>query len=327
MAQINLTYSCNRNCSYCYAKGFSKRWPKEITLEGLEYIFKFVTKQGKKDIAFTGGEPILFSKINDALKLAERYGLKASMPTNGTSSLKGININSSAIDVFLVNFNPPSEYSNRELKILYSNLKILRGIKKVVLRFNITSPDISYDYVIDACERLNIRRVDFALILPSSSGQNKYIKKEELKDFTQYVLELAKSLVKHNIQGCFSQPFPWCLFSEKERAFLIKNSGLHSICWIGERCIVTPDLTILPCPLLAMEGPSLRKFKNQEEITNYYKDFISMLKWKTNLFPECEDCTFRKTKQCQGGCLIYKFLQAKNLGKLTDEDLKLPKVD
>jgi len=118
MAQINLTYSCNRNCSYCYAKGFLKRWPKEITLEGLEYIFKFVTKQGQKDIAFTGGEPFLFSKINNALKLAESYGLKVTIPTNGTYSLEGININSPAINVFLVNFNPPSEYSNRELKIL-----------------------------------------------------------------------------------------------------------------------------------------------------------------------------------------------------------------
>jgi len=327
MAQINLTYSCNRNCSYCYAKGFSKRWPGEITLEGLEYIFKWTTKQGKRDVAFTGGEPTLFSKINDALKLAESYGLKVIVPTNGTSDLKGININSPAINVFLINFNPPSEYSNGELEVLYSNLKTLRRIKRVIFRFNITSPDISYDYLIDACERLDIRRVDFALVLPSSLNQNEYIKKEKLKDFTQYILKLAKSLVEHDIRGCFAQPFPRCLFSEKERAFLIKNSDFHSICWIGERCIVTPDLTILPCPLLVMEGPSLKKFKNQKEITNYYKDVVNRLKWEIDLFPQCKDCVFKKNKQCQGSCLIYKFLQAKDSGKLTDKDLRPPSRD
>lgn len=323
MAQINLTYSCNRNCSYCYAKGFSKRWPGEITLERLEYIFKWVVNQGKRDVAFTGGEPVLFSKFNDALELAESYGLKVIIPTNGTSNLEGININSPAISVFLINFNPPSKYSSRELETLYSNLTTLRKVKKVILRLNITSPDISYDYIIDACERLNIRRVDFALVLPSAFNQNEYIKREKLKDFTQYILELAKSLVEHNIRGCFSQPFPRCLFSEKDRAFLIKNSDFHSICWIGERCIVTPNLTILPCPILAVEGPSLKKFKDQEEITNYYKDVVNRLKWEINLFSQCQDCTFKKTRQCQGGCLIYKFLQAKNSGKLTDKDFNI----
>ncbi|XOB46834.1 MAG: radical SAM protein [Candidatus Nealsonbacteria bacterium] len=327
MAQINLTYSCNRNCSYCYAKGFSKRWPGEITLEGLEYIFKWTTKQGKKDIAFTGGEPTLFSKINSALKLAEKYKLKVIFCTNGTTVIEEINIESPAINLFLVNFNSPSEYSPQELEILHSNLKTLRKAKKVILRFNITSPDVSYGYLIDVCERLNIRRVDFVLVLPSIFDQNEYIEKEKLKDFTQYILKLAKSLVEHDIRGCFAQPFPRCLFSEKERAFLMKNSDFHSICWIGERCIVTPDLTILPCPLLAVEGPSLKKFKNQKEITNYYKDVVNRLKWEIDLFPQCKDCVFKKNKQCQGGCLIYKFLQAKNLGKLTDKDLRPPSID
>ncbi|UZE93291.1 MAG: radical SAM protein [Candidatus Nealsonbacteria bacterium] len=309
MMHINLTYACNRNCNYCFAKGFLEKWPREISLQGLESVFRWATKQKIKRVSFGGGEPTLFSKINSALELAEKYGLKIVISTNGTTDIKRINIDSPAIDSFLVTLNPPSEYSSQELKTLYSNLEAMRRVKRVILRFNIISLDVSYSYLIDTCERLNIRRVDFALVLPSALNQNEYIKKEKLKDFTQYILKLAKSLVEHDIRGCFAQPFPRCLFSEKERAFLMKNSGFHSICWTGEGCVVTPDLTILPCLLLAVEGPSLKKFKNQKEITNYYKDVVNRLKWEIDFFPQCKDCVFKKNKQCQGGCLIYKFLQ------------------
>lgn len=326
MIHVNLTYSCNRNCSYCFAKDFLKRWPQEISLEGLETVFKWLSKQGIKDqINFLGGEPTLFSKINSALKLAEKYGLKIMLCTNGIFDIKKINIKSPAITFFAVNLNPPSEYSSQELKILYSNLKaIKKSFKNVIFRFNITSLDVSYDYLIDTCERLNIRYIEFGLVFPSIFNQNKYIKKENLKEFSQYILRLAKDLLRHNIRHVVGEPFPLCFFSEKEREFLVKNSGLHGVCRSGEEIYsITPNLTVLPCSALAIEGPHLDSFKDEKEIFNYYKEIIDKLKWEIDLFPQCRDCIFKKNKQCQGSCLIYKFLQAKNSKKLTNKDLKL----
>ncbi len=327
MMNINLTYSCNRNCSYCFAKGFLEKWPQEISLEGLESVFRWATKQKIKKVSFSGGELTLFSKINSALELAEEYGLKIVPSINGTTNIERINIDSPAIDFFLVSLNPPSEYSFQELKTLYSNLKTIRRVKRVVLRFNITSLDVSYSYLIDTCERLNIRRIDFALIFPSIFGQNKYIKKRELKDFSPYILQLARDLLKHNILGVFSEPFPLCFFSEKEKEFLVKNNNLHGVCSTGKGCVITPNLTILPCSALAIEGPSLETFKNKKEIFDYYKKVIDRLKWEIDLFPQCKDCIFKKNKQCQGGCLIYKFLQIGDSIKLTDRDFKLPSKD
>jgi len=328
MIEVKLTHSCNRSCSYCYAKGFLERWPQEISLEGLESIFKWATKQEMKEITLSGGEPTLFSKINSALKLAEKYGLKIELNTNGTVDVKRINIDSPAIDSFFVSLNPSSEYSSQELETLCSNLKAFKkNFKRVILRFNIISPDVSYNYLIDICERLNIRYVDFAPVFPSVFNQNKYIKKENLKDFSQYILRLVNDLLKHDIRNRFVEPFPLCLFSERERLFLIKNSKLDGVCKSGEYCAITPNMTVLPCSALAIEGPSLDKFKNQKEITDYYKEIIDKLRWEIDLFPQCKDCLFKKNKQCQGACLIYKFLQAKNSGELTNEDLKLSGMD
>lgn len=291
MIEINLTYSCNRNCSYCFTKGFLRKWPKEISVQGLEAIFKWIVKQRIGDVInFSGGEPTLFSEINSALGLAEKYGLKITISTNGTTNLENINIKSPAITSFYVTLNPPSKYSFQELKTLYSNLKIFKkNFKRVIFRFNITSPDVSYDYLINTCKRLNVRHIYFSLTFPSVFNQNEYIRKESLKDLTQYILHFVKDLSKYGIRCDFDEPFPLCFFSEKERIFLTKHSRLHGVCGAGRCCVISPNLTVLPCSVLALEGLLFSVFKNQKEITNYYKEIIDKLKWEIDLFPQCKD--------------------------------------
>ena len=322
---VNLTYSCNRSCSYCFAKDFSKRWPGEISLVGLENIFKWINRQKiKSPVSFLGGEPTLFSKINTALSLAEKYGIEIVFCTNGIFDIRKVNINSPAIAFFGINLNAPSEYSSQELELLYFNIKNIRKtLKRVSFRFNITSTKASYKHLIDACERLNVREVELSTIFPSVSGKNKYIPKNDLKNFSPYILKLTKDLLKHNIRVFLSGPLPLCIFSEKEREFLIDKTKLHGVCGAGRDYAITPDLTVFPCSMLAVNGPSLQSFKNEEEIFDYYRDFIDKLKWEIDLFPECKNCSFRKKKQCQGSCLVYKFLQAKKLKNLTTKELKL----
>lgn len=315
MRQIIFTYSCNRNCSYCFAKGFLKKWPKEISLKGVKAIFEWFAKQGIKDsIGFNGGEPTLFSKINPALEIAENYGFRIQLYTNGIFDVEKINIKSPAISSFLVNLNPPSEYSSQELKTLYFNLKNIRKItKNIGFRFNIISPDISYNYIIDACKKLDIRYVEFTCVFPSILGQNEYIKKENLKDFSKYILQLARDLLKQNIRCQLAEPFPLCFFSKKERDFLVKSIGLSGICGAGRNYAITPDLAVLPCIAFALKGPHLDSFENEKEIIDYYEKTLNKLRWEIDLFPECKNCLFKKNKQCQGSCLAYKFLQIKNL--------------
>jgi len=314
MRQIIFTYSCNRNCSYCFAKGFLKKWSQEVSLKNLEVVFKWFNKQGiKNSIGFNGGEPTLFNKMNSALEIAKKYGFKIQLYTNGIFDVEKINIESPVISSFLINFNPPPEYSSQELETLYFNLKSIRKItKNVGFRFNIISPDIFYNYIIDACKKLNIHYVEFAPVFPSILGENKYIKKENLKNFAKYILQFTKDLLKQNIQGQLAEPFPLCFFSKKERDFLIKNVGLSGICSAGKNYAITPDLTILPCIVFALKGRHLNSFKNEKEIIDYYKKPLNKLRWETDLFPECKNCLFKKNKQCQGSCLAYKFLQIKN---------------
>jgi len=315
MRQIIFTYSCNRNCNYCFAKGFLKKWPREMSLKNLEVVFKWFNEQGiKNSIGFNGGEPTLFSRINLALNLARKYKLKIIFYTNGIFDSEGFNFRSKAIDYFLFNFNPISEYSDQEKKLLYSNLQLIRkSTRRIGLRFNIVSPDISYKYIIDICKKINISYVEFTCVFPSILGQNEYIKKENLKNFSKYILQLTKDLLKQNIRCQLAEPFPLCFFSEKERDFLIKNVGLSGICGAGRNYAITPDLTILPCVAFALEGPHLNSFKNEKEIIDYYKKPLDKLRWETDLFSECKNCLFKKNKQCQGSCLAYKFLQVKNL--------------
>jgi len=285
-----------------------------MSLKGVKTVFEWFSKQGIKDlIAFSGGEPTLFSKMNSVLGIAENYGFRMRLFTNGIFDVKKINIKSPAISSFLVNLNPPSEYSSQELKSLYFNLKSIRKItKNIAFRFNIVSPDISYNYIIDACKKLNVHYIEFSPVFPSILGENEYIKKENLKNFSKYILRLVRDLLKQNIQSQLAEPFPLCLFSKKERDFLIENAGLSGTCGAGTSYAITPDLTILPCIVFAFKGRHLNSFENEKEIIDYYKEPLDKLRWEINLFPECKNCLFKKNKQCQGSCLAYKYLRIKN---------------
>jgi len=315
MRQIILTYNCNRNCEYCFAKGLIKKWPDEISLQNLETIFKWFSKQNiRNGIGFNGGEPTLFSKINLALELAQKYKLKIIFYTNGIFDSEDFNFRSKAIDYFLFNFNPISEYSDQERKLLYFNLQLIRrSTKRIGLRFNIVSPDVSYKYIIDICKKINISYVEFACVFPSISKKNKYIKKEKLKNFSKYVSELTKNLLKNNIRCQIAEPLPLCIFSKRERDFLIKNAKLNGVCGAGKNYMITPDLTIFPCVGLITNGSNLKNFKNEKEVINYYQQFVDKLKWEVDLFPECKNCLLKKNKQCQGACLSYKHFRTEKI--------------
>ena len=127
-------------------------------------------------------------------------------------------------------------------------------------------------------------------------------------------MQLTKDFLRQNIQPQLAEPFPLCLFSKKERDFLVKNVGLSGLCGAGRTNYgITPDLTVLPCVVFAFKGRHLSSFKNEKEVIDYYKEPFDKLRWEVDLFPECKNCLFRKNRQCQGACLAYKYLQTKNL--------------
>lgn len=85
---IEITNSCNLNCSFCSK---NKRLKKYMSIDKFEHILKEI--EGKTDIIYlhVTGEPLLHPNFKEILSLTENYNLKVNLTTNGTLLKEKIN--------------------------------------------------------------------------------------------------------------------------------------------------------------------------------------------------------------------------------------------
>ena len=80
-AIIELTDQCNFNCIWCYANSGPKG--QHMNKKKVEKIIKAFADSGIIQITFSGGEPLLYPYIKEAIKIAKDYGMIIHMNTNG----------------------------------------------------------------------------------------------------------------------------------------------------------------------------------------------------------------------------------------------------
>jgi radical SAM protein with 4Fe4S-binding SPASM domain len=74
---IELTTACNLRCIHCYGDfGRTKQPAKAIPLKALDNILKEAAILGCRSIQFTGGEPLLFKRLPEAICLAKAHGFR-----------------------------------------------------------------------------------------------------------------------------------------------------------------------------------------------------------------------------------------------------------
>jgi AdoMet-dependent heme synthase len=82
---INITGRCNYNCSFCSASPTHSppNDENELSIEVLDSIFEQLSNLGVFVVRLAGGEPLIHSKIDQVLKLINKYPFEKMMLTNG----------------------------------------------------------------------------------------------------------------------------------------------------------------------------------------------------------------------------------------------------
>ena len=117
---LEITRKCNQHCLLC----FSKRNPKEISLEKIKEIINECRTLGIKAIRFTGGEPLLYKGLEKALQYAKENNLYILLNTNATAlNDKNKTMLKKYVDNLLISLQGFNRYTEEKLTKTKINFK------------------------------------------------------------------------------------------------------------------------------------------------------------------------------------------------------------
>ena len=78
---FHILLACNMSCSFCFAANLSKT---HLASSEAIRIVEMLSQAGFKKINFAGGEPMLYTELDDVIRAAKERSMTTSMVTNGT---------------------------------------------------------------------------------------------------------------------------------------------------------------------------------------------------------------------------------------------------
>src|SRR5579885_2094915 len=79
---IYVTYRCNLRCSHCFV-GDNLALNSHFNFDDLSTLLHTLHDWKTEEVTFLGGEPTLYPKIVETVKLVQSLGMQARMVTNG----------------------------------------------------------------------------------------------------------------------------------------------------------------------------------------------------------------------------------------------------
>jgi len=283
--RIVLTTQCNYRCKYCFAEGEVDKELRELDIEKLKKIIKVSKEFGITSIKLTGGEPLLYPKIEELLSYIREIGIPYIDLTTNISLLNDKNVN--MLNKYNVNaltlslntldkekFVHLSGFNNADL--MFSNLENVMKAFKGKLRVNCIVFDEKYsmkDYndILELCKKndLGLRFVEPSVVddLPITYT------KEKFKEHIAYVKSKSNKIIKSDCKSVEYVFFgDWYL------------TIMHSLCdnKICDACKdymylrITSDLKLKPC-LVRRDTEVAIGTKNDEEIRQAFVKAISFM--------------------------------------------------
>ena len=133
---IEITNICNLKCKFCPETQRNKQF---MTVENFEETIRKIHNHTKLVCLHVKGEPLLHNKLDELLKILEKYNLKANITTNGTLIKDKLEILKKSNAVRQINISIHSIAQNEDLNKQYLQeiFEAVEELKNIIISYRL----------------------------------------------------------------------------------------------------------------------------------------------------------------------------------------------
>lgn len=324
--KIEVTYECPLACVHCSSDAHKNNM---ISIEKIKCmnILEEAIKMGVNQIAFSGGEPLAWNGLGEAVEYCHLNNIETTIYTSGNyeniaDMFKKLATKGLDKAVFSLYSSEEIEHVRitRKIDSYKLTLKAIAEANKngidteihfVAMRRNYTR----LNQVVELGEKIGVKRISVLRFVPQGRGKflgsEGLLNKKQNNELRKTIIALRKS--GHDIRT--GSPWNVLWLNENPRCMAAQD-----------RMIVAPNLRIYPCDAFKqVEYENISPEDKYSVIeTNSLKecweksDYFNIIRNKQNSVPErpCYGCD--KYESCKSGCLAQKYLKYSNLSQNPD---------
>lgn len=321
--KIEVTHNCHLQCIHCSSQA-SENISQQMSWEDNKRILYQASKMNVKDIAFSGGEPLLWPYLNTAVEYSKKLGFSVTIYSTGfVSDLDAIlcNLKSAYLDRIIFSLYAGTEDIHDTItKVSGSFASTIKAIElalKYIGNVELHFVPMKHNYmklqeVINIANKYNIQKVSVLRLVPQGRGTSDLaLDVDETIALRQIISNLRKN--GNNIR--LGSPYSIMHFSDIPHceASLTKMT-------------ISPTLAIFPCDAFKQIQASKLDIKdNYENLCNCSLQDA----WENSIYfntvrhyimsshgDKCRICS--EFKICRSGCPAQKVHITKKLSKIQD---------
>ncbi len=325
--KIEVTHRCSLNCIHCSSDA-TPACDREMTEEDCLRIIREAAEMGATEVAFSGGEPLLWPGLDSAVGKASEAGLQVTIYTSGnaanvTKRLRALRPRGVSTAVFSV-FASAAEAHERVTRVRGSfgkTTKAVRAAVKAGLAAEVHFVPLADNYrslpdIARLGKKLGASKTSVLRFVPQGRGA---LLERKALDRRQN-LELKRTILRLRDEGFeirTGSPYNFLMLNDQPKCC----SGI-------DRLIIGPDTRIYPCDafkqvgaeelvgtsdLCSLDGTSLRDCWERSPYLLAVREYLT-----TPFAEPCASC--KALERCLSGCLAQKAIAHGNLDKRPDPD-------
>jgi radical SAM protein with 4Fe4S-binding SPASM domain len=327
--KVEVTYKCDLNCIHCSSDAHPSN-SLEMSRNDCIRILSEAARMGVKDVAFSGGEPLLWPHICDVAELAVKLGLKVTIYTSGNvidfrrqvNHLHGCGVTRSIFSIFgAVTEN--HERITRKSGSLERTKAAMRDALAVGMTTELHFVPMVGNYrelgdIADLAYQYGASCVSVLRLVPQGRAallRGRILKRHQNIELRRQIINLRAKYGPGFVRT--GSPYNFLMLKDSPGCFAAIN-----------RLIIGPDLYLYPCDAFkqigaidlvktedwsCLAGRSLLECWDKSPYLKVIREYLM-----TDFEEPCSTCN--NLEQCVSGCLAQKTIANGVIAKKPDPD-------